>query len=191
MDSFSLSPLFRGERVGVRGYGLSLGQNPSPELLRNSTSPDGRGASMRRYLLKRKGRQLHAAAPLGLSVRQVRLSRTAGRHIPSSPDDRRMPSDNPDGDCDNRCNRSAPRRRRRGSATSGFSPFGVFITVILPSLTASQHQPEPNWVTPAWMKSSFILATEPRSATIFFSRLPGILSPPPPGFIHFQKWRWL
>src|SRR5437764_2986211 len=75
--------------------------------------------------------------------------------------------------------------------TSGFSPFGVLDTMILPSFTASQHQPEPNWVTPAWMKSSFILATEPRSATIFFSRFPGILSPPPPGFIHFQKCRWL
>src|SRR6266481_3338626 len=31
------------ERVGVRGSGLSLGRNPSPELLRNSTSPSGRG----------------------------------------------------------------------------------------------------------------------------------------------------
>src|SRR5258708_10167800 len=75
--------------------------------------------------------------------------------------------------------------------TNGFSPLGVFITVILPSLTASQHQPEPNCVTPAWMKSSFIFATEPRSATTFFSSAPGILSPPPFGFIHFQKCVWL
>ena len=59
---------------------------------------------------------------------------------------------------------------------------------ILPNLTASQHQPEPNWVMPAWMKSSFIFATDPKSATICFSRLPGMRSPPPPGFIHFQKW---
>src|SRR5216684_3992360 len=35
----------RWERVGVRGYDLSLGRNPSPELLRNSTSPDGRGGA--------------------------------------------------------------------------------------------------------------------------------------------------
>src|SRR3979409_538290 len=76
-------------------------------------------------------------------------------------------------------------------STSGFSPFAVFMMVILPSLTASQHQPEPNWVTPAWMKSSFILATEPRSASIFFASLPGSLLPPPFGFIHFQKWVWL
>ena len=72
--------------------------------------------------------------------------------------------------------------------TSGLSPFAVFITSILPNLTASQHQPDPNCVTPAWMKSSFIFATDPRSATICFSRLPGI-RPPPPGFIHFQKCR--
>ena len=57
----------------------------------------------------------------------------------------------------------------------------------LPSLTAIQHQPEPNWVTPAWMKSSFILATPPRSLSILAFSLPGILSPPPFGFIHFQK----
>ena len=65
-----------------------------------------------------------------------------------------------------------PHVDSRGSAwppwTSGFSPFGVLVTVILPSLTASQAQPEPNWVTPAWMKSSFILATEPRSAIDLF-----------------------
>src|ERR1700730_1135133 len=44
-------PLSHGEGVGVRGYDLSMGPNPSPELLRtalarcrgNSTSPDGRG----------------------------------------------------------------------------------------------------------------------------------------------------
>src|SRR5229473_2134355 len=29
----------------VRGYGLSLGLNPSPELLRNSTPPHGRGGT--------------------------------------------------------------------------------------------------------------------------------------------------
>jgi hypothetical protein len=52
---------------------------------------------------------------------------------------------------------------------------------ILPTLTASHVHPNPNCVTPAWMKSSFIFATEP----IFFSRLPGILSPPPFGFIHW------
>src|SRR3979490_256647 len=41
------------ERGGVRGCGLSMGPNPSPELLRtalarcrgNSTSPDGRGVT--------------------------------------------------------------------------------------------------------------------------------------------------
>ena len=32
-------------------------------------------------------------------------------------------------------------------------------------------------------------ATEPRSAAIVFSRLPGSLSPPPFGFIHCQKCR--
>ena len=32
---------------------------------------------------------------------------------------------------------------------SGFSPFGVLATSSLPSLTASQAQPEPNWVMPA------------------------------------------
>jgi len=42
-------------------------------------------------------------------------------------------------------------------------------------------------VTPAWTNSSFILAIEPRSALICFSRLPGSLSPPPFGFIHCQK----
>src|SRR4051812_19802690 len=41
----------------------------------------------------------------------VRASRTAARHIPSSPDGPRTPSGNPDGDCDNRCSRSAPRHR--------------------------------------------------------------------------------
>src|SRR6266851_4592617 len=33
----------RGERVGVRGYGLSIGRNPSPGSLCDPTSPFGRG----------------------------------------------------------------------------------------------------------------------------------------------------
>ena len=33
----------RWERVGVRGYALSIGHNPLPGLLRNPTSPSGRG----------------------------------------------------------------------------------------------------------------------------------------------------
>src|SRR6202163_238333 len=37
--------LARWERFGVRGYGLSLGLSPSPESLRDSTSPDGRGTA--------------------------------------------------------------------------------------------------------------------------------------------------
>jgi hypothetical protein len=60
----------------------------------------------------------------------------------------------------------------------------------LPSLTASQAQPEPNWVTPAWMKSSLNLSTLPSSSEILRSSAPGI-EPPPFGFIHCQKWMWL
>src|SRR5258705_12928758 len=36
---------FDRERVGVRGYGLSMGCNPSPGSLRDPTSPNGRGES--------------------------------------------------------------------------------------------------------------------------------------------------
>ena len=32
--------------------------------------------------------------------------------------------------------------------TSGFSPFGVLVISSLPFWTATQAQPEPNWVTP-------------------------------------------
>src|ERR1700694_2031207 len=39
----AVSPLSLRERVGVRGYGPSFVRNPSPDLLRKSTSPDGRG----------------------------------------------------------------------------------------------------------------------------------------------------
>jgi len=35
--------LFLRERVGVRDYGLSADLIPSPDLLRKSTSPHGRG----------------------------------------------------------------------------------------------------------------------------------------------------
>src|ERR1035437_8833893 len=38
----------------------------------------------------------------------------------------------------------------------------------LPSLTASQHQPEPNWVTPAWVRSSLTFASGPAPAIIVF-----------------------
>ncbi len=74
--------------------------------------------------------------------------------------------------------------------TSGLSPLGVLETAILPPLTSSQAQPEPNWPTPAATKSSFIFSTEPKESMIAFSSAPGI-APPPLGFIHFQKWRWL
>ena len=74
---------------------------------------------------------------------------------------------------------------------SGLSPFGVLSIVSLPSLTAIQHQPEPNWPTPAAMKSAFALARPPRSFSTAAASLPGSLSPPPPFFIHFQKWLWL
>src|SRR5437879_6992281 len=47
-SAMELRPLSHGERVGVRGYGLSIGPNPSPGLLRNPTSPYGRGESARR-----------------------------------------------------------------------------------------------------------------------------------------------
>ena len=45
--------------------------------------------------------------------------------------------------------------------------------VSLPSLTASQAQPEPNWPTPAWTKSSFNLSTEPRSSIDLLLELAG------------------
>jgi len=39
----SMPPLPCGERVGVRVLNLSIDRNPSPGLLRNPTSPIGRG----------------------------------------------------------------------------------------------------------------------------------------------------
>src|ERR1700730_8885237 len=39
-------PLSLWERVGVRGYGLSIGRNPSPGSLGDPTSPYGRGAAL-------------------------------------------------------------------------------------------------------------------------------------------------
>src|SRR6185436_2485057 len=75
--------------------------------------------------------------------------------------------------------------------TSGLSPFAVLEISSLPFLTDSQHQPEPNWPTPAAAKSVLNFSSPPRSSVIFFSRRPGSLLPPPFGFIQFQKWRWL
>src|SRR5579883_226557 len=44
MAARSVRPLFHGERVGVRGYGCSIGHNPSPRSRkRDPTSPHGRG----------------------------------------------------------------------------------------------------------------------------------------------------
>ena len=43
ISAMTVRSLSHGERVGVRGYGRSGDLIPSPELLRNSTSPDGRG----------------------------------------------------------------------------------------------------------------------------------------------------
>src|SRR6478609_10395551 len=40
-------PLPGGERVGVRGFGTQFVRNPSPDALRASTSPYGRGESVR------------------------------------------------------------------------------------------------------------------------------------------------
>src|SRR5271157_6539964 len=74
--------------------------------------------------------------------------------------------------------------------TSGLSPFWVLVACTLPSFRVSQHQPEPNWVTPAWTRSSLALSTEPNESLSAFSTSPGIL-PPPPGFIQRQKCRWL
>src|SRR5882757_10409958 len=37
------APLSHGTRVAARGHAPSTGRNPSPGLLRNPTSPDGRG----------------------------------------------------------------------------------------------------------------------------------------------------
>src|SRR5258708_36563411 len=39
------------ERVGVRGYPLSIGRNPSPGSLRDPTSPHGRGGRTRALCL--------------------------------------------------------------------------------------------------------------------------------------------
>src|SRR3954466_2445540 len=39
-------PTSTGERVGVRGFRTQLGCNPSPGVLRASTSPYGRGESV-------------------------------------------------------------------------------------------------------------------------------------------------
>src|SRR5208337_5171233 len=55
--------------------------------------------------------------------------------------------------------------------TSGFSPFGVLVASTLPPFRVSQHQPEPNWVTPA-------LSTEPNESLSALSTSPGILPPP-------------
>ena len=74
--------------------------------------------------------------------------------------------------------------------TSGFSPFGVFMVTTLPSLTASQAQPEPNWVLPASVNCAFISSTEPKASLTAFSSSPG-RAPPPLGFIHCQKCTWL
>src|SRR6202011_4398163 len=61
-------------------------------------------ARIRKRRSKRKGGS--SMLPPQDSLPSIRPSRTAGRHTPSSPDDRQTPSDNPDGDCDSRCNRS-------------------------------------------------------------------------------------
>src|SRR3981081_2238105 len=78
-----------------------------------SRSPQDQGTAH-----QTKGRQLNAAAPELVRIRscKVRPSRTAGRHTPSSPGDRSTPSHSPDGDCDNRCNRSA--HKNASDATS-------------------------------------------------------------------------
>ena len=66
----------------------------------------------------------------------------------------------------------------------------VLVAAILPSFSVSQAQPEPNWVTPAWMKSSLALSIKPNKSLSAFSSSPGILLLAF-GFIHFQKWVWL
>ena len=53
--------------------------------------------------------------------------------------------------------------------TSGFSPLAVLVADSLPSLRVSQAQPEPNWVTPAWIRSSLALSTEPNPSLSAFS----------------------
>src|ERR1700709_1050969 len=90
-----------------------------------------------------------------------------------------------------RCPRPAAPRIGVAPGPSGLSPLAVLVISSLPFFTVSQHQPEPNWPTPAAAKSVLNFSRPPRSSVIFFSRRPGSLLPPPFGLIQFQKWVWL
>ena len=73
---------------------------------------------------------------------------------------------------------------------NGFSPFGVFTTLSLPSEPRTSHaQPEPNWVAPAVLNCSTKASKEPKSALILSAILP-VAAPPPFGFIECQKKVW-
>src|SRR5712664_1402604 len=78
-------PLSLWERVGVRGYSISIGRNPSPGSLRDPTSPHGRGGPCLRRapnsttLLNNleQTRRAHAAADAHGDDRVLRLAATA------------------------------------------------------------------------------------------------------------------
>jgi len=86
-----------------------------------------------------------------------------------------------------RCSRSLPRRRsedRAAPCTTGLSPFGLGRD--LPSLDGEPGSARADWCA-RLDEVSIHFGDGPRSRRSLFIARPESLSPPPPGFIHFQN----